>query len=598
MGFYSRHRVVLAGAALIIVQLAFRGWALAGSWFQGDDFPFMSRIMNWPLKEALVEPYAGHLMPAGFLLSWLNHQISPLNWALPAGELLVMQAVASAGCLAFLVSAFGPRAGVLPPLAVYLFSVISLPAFIWWAAGVNQMPLQMAFFWGLFTHLAYLRTRRVRYAVATMLITLFSLAFYEKTLLLFPVFAIFTLAYFAKGDIVERLRMIWARYRFAVVTYVLVAVAYTLVYVLWGLNFSVAEANKHPLGPIALRVAVWGFGTGILGGPLSWRQPNDLFSLAEPSELVVIIACIVLSAIGLEMVRTRTRAKRAWLIPGFLLVSDILLVVAGRSGLVGPLIAEDYRYQTELAGAAAVALGLSLLPLLGAVESAAPKRASAFFDKPKRVAAATVVVAGLGVVSSLQYTLHWQGSHGTREFFNNVERGLTARTTRVPLIDGSVPGYVVSPLGGPDLGRTSHMLRMFSDRTRYRTVATDRLFVIGESGEVAPVVIPPVREEKPGPARCGYVVRDSTVRIPLNGPVFGAGWWMRIGYMADGDSPVTVTAGERSHRTWVYKGFHSLYFDAAGRFDSIEVSGLKNGVTMCTDEVSLGMPEPARDRRD
>ena len=582
--------VVLTGAGLIAVQLAFRGWAVAGSWFQFDDFAYMSRVANARLGGVLLEPYSGHVMPGGMFLTWVNHEIAPTTWALPAAELLLMQGAASVGCLAFLVSAFGPRAGVLPPLTIYLFSVISLPAFIWWAAGVNQLPLQIAFFWGLYTHLALLRSGRPRYAVATMLVTLAGLAFYEKTLLLFAVFAIVTLGYFARGNLFARARTTWTRYQGAVLGYGAVAIGYTVFYALWALNFSPGGADEQTLGPAFGRMAVRAFATGIVGGPLGWRHPTDPFATAEPSDLMVVAACVALLAVGVMTTRARTRAKRAWLIPAVLLASDVFLVATARSAV--PAVAEDYRYQTELAAGVAVALGLSLLPLLGAVESAEPRRPSAFFDSPAWVTAATVLVASLSLASSLQYALHWQDGRQSRQYFANVEQGLNAEDAPVPLVDVPVPDYMLWGLNYPE-NATSHVLRAYSDMTSFPSVATDRLFIIATNGEVAPVVLSSVRDAVPGPARkCGYRVADSAVRIPLNGPVQGGGWWVRIGYLSSGDSPVEVTAGTRVHDTEVRRGVHSLYFATGTAVRSIAISGLRNGVTMCTDEVTLGLPQP------
>ena len=63
----GRH-VVLYGVVLVVLQLGFRAWALAGSWFYFDDIAFMSRAMNQPLDASyLLESYGGHLMPGGFL---------------------------------------------------------------------------------------------------------------------------------------------------------------------------------------------------------------------------------------------------------------------------------------------------------------------------------------------------------------------------------------------------------------------------------------------------------------------------------------------------------------------------------------------------
>jgi hypothetical protein len=42
----------------------------------------------------------------------------------------------------------------------------------------------------------------------------------------------------------------------------------------------------------------------------------------------------------------------------------------------------------------------------------------------------------------------------------------------------------------------------------------------------------------------------------------------------------------------VEKGLHSLYFEAGGNFDRIRLSGLEDGVSLCTNDVVLGIPEP------
>ena len=75
-----------------------------------------------------------------------------------------MQAVADArGSWSSLVRLFGVRPGIPPPLCVYLFGSISAPVAIWWAAGVNQLPMQAALFWSIACFVPYLRTHRVRH---------------------------------------------------------------------------------------------------------------------------------------------------------------------------------------------------------------------------------------------------------------------------------------------------------------------------------------------------------------------------------------------------------------------------------------------------
>jgi hypothetical protein len=67
---------------------------------------------------------------------------------------------------------------------------------------------------------------------------------------------------------------------------------------------------------------------------------------------------------------------------------------------------------------------------------------------------------------------------------------------------------------------------------------------------------------------------------------------VRIGYFADGNSTVTVTAGDLVHEGKIERGLHSLYFQASGRFKGIRLSGLENGTSLCTNDVTLGLPKP------
>lgn len=80
--------------------------------------------------------------------------------------------------------------------------------------------------------------------------------------------------------------------------------------------------------------------------------------------------------------------------------------------------------------------------------------------------------------------------------------------------------------------------------------------------------------------------------VPLDGPVIGGGWWIRVGYVATGSSPMTVTAGNRSFKVVTESGVHSLFLEPSGDFDSVRLSGLRAGVQLCTNDVTLGTPKP------
>jgi hypothetical protein len=173
------HAVLVTAGAMIVVQLGYRAWATYGSWYHYDDFNFIARMAGaGPSPSAAIEPYIGHVMPAGMYLSWLADAVAPYDFRVTATLLLGMQAGAAGALLWMLVRMFGVRPGILPPLAFYLFCVITTPVAIWWAAGVNQLPWHIALFAGLGTHATYLRTRQLRYVLMTVGWSVFGLAFY------------------------------------------------------------------------------------------------------------------------------------------------------------------------------------------------------------------------------------------------------------------------------------------------------------------------------------------------------------------------------------------------------------------------------------
>ena len=170
----------------------------------------------------------------------------PLGFEPYAITLILLQAAASLGFFMLLRSLFGARLGILAPLALYLFSSITLNSFIWWAAGVNQLALQVAIGWGLFAHVAYLRTGRLRWVLVTALVIVGCLTFYEKVLLTYGAIAIITLAYFTTGSIRHRVQQIWSHHRVALVVHVACGAAYLVVYARFALSLPETQGGGSP----------------------------------------------------------------------------------------------------------------------------------------------------------------------------------------------------------------------------------------------------------------------------------------------------------------------------------------------------------------
>jgi hypothetical protein len=585
-------RVVQAAVGMVLVQLGFRAWATYSSWFTLDDYNFMSRMANDGAGlDVAMQPYAGHIMPAGMYLSWFANEVAPFDYRLTATMLLLLQLLADVGLVVMLVRLFGARWGILPPLAVYLFCVISVPVAVWWAAGVNQIPLQIVLFWSLATHVEYLRTRRARHLIATMLWLAFGLLFYEKTILVLGALGIVTLAYFTTGDLRTRLAEVWDRYRPALFAYVALGVAYLAIYAHYALNFSPKQAGNNALGDVITNMVFEGYLPAVVGGPLEWDGIGQ-FSLASPRDLVVLASLVVWFLVLREIHLSRTHSLRAWFLPGFFLVCDVVLVLAGRASFVGALISLDFRYQGETPAVTAIGLACATMAILGARERVDKRAESVLLDHPRRVAAATAAVVILSIISSLQYVTYWVDTMQARPYFKNVLGTVEKAKQPIPLVDTTVPGFVMWELGYP-ANLLSHLLLAYGDRIDYLEIATDELNVVDSKGNVVPAVVTSVRNNVSGSAPgCGYGVQRQSVSIPLNGPVAFGGWWVRIGYLSSARSSVVVTAGTAKYSTVVEPGVHALYLSGGGQFDSVEISGLSDGVTLCTNDVTVGRLRP------
>ena len=86
--------------------------------------------------------------------------------------------------------------------------------------------------------------------VAALAWTAFGLAFYEKSFLLFGIYALVALGWFATGGIGQRLGGLWRDYKLGVVAYAGLALPYLAAYVRWGLDFG----GEQPAGSLISEV--------------------------------------------------------------------------------------------------------------------------------------------------------------------------------------------------------------------------------------------------------------------------------------------------------------------------------------------------------
>lgn len=588
------HRVVVIGLVLIAAQLAYRAYAISGSWFAFDDLAFMSRAMNGPLSaDYLMENYGGHLMPGGFFLTWYLTKWSPLDWAPWAAVLVALQALASLGMLRLLRSMFGARPFILVLLAAYLSYALTLPAFLWWAAGINQLPLQIALVFGLHAHLDHLRTGRSRSLVVCLLWTGFGLVFYEKTLVLFAVYAVIALAYFSAGPTPDRLRGLWERYRTGIIAHGALALGYLSVYTSSGLAFAPGNANQEPWAPIAYKLVMVALSPALVGGPLRWHDLS-LGAIADPPQLLMVASWAALGGLVYYARQTRTRSVRGWFPILATLLGNVVLLAAGRAFFVGSDIALEFRYQTESAALFAICLGLVLLPLKGATEPNEVRPDTPLpYETPRYLGTVALIVCLLATVSGQRYVETWNTNNPAQGYFQSVETGLdTASEQPVPLIDLGLPLTLMWAYRTPE-NTYSHVLRMFADKTTYPDVRQDAIYLFDDAGHLRTAEVTHVRESLPGSRNdCGYPV-GNRVTIPLDGPVIGGGWWIAMPYTSSRTRQVQIHVGPLTHDTTLESGKHVLYFKAEGDFSSVQITSGDPSGRSCVSHLTLGLPVPA-----
>jgi hypothetical protein len=255
-----------------LLALGTRAWVAWRGYYYLDDFVFMAKaVENHPFDpHYLLEPYNSHLMPGSYLWVWALTHALPFDYGAVVVTTMLLQAALAVLFYSLLRGLFGSTPLVLVPFAVFVLSPVTLPATLWWAAAVNQVPQQLAMVAVLLAHTAYLRTGRLRHGLAGPLALVGGLLFSEKTLLVVPLVAALTLLFFTQGTAWQRVLRGVRRHLTLWLAYAAVAVPYAAYYLI-----AVPSPARHPgQGAGIVQLVMESFGRavlpGLLGGPWTW----------------------------------------------------------------------------------------------------------------------------------------------------------------------------------------------------------------------------------------------------------------------------------------------------------------------------------------
>lgn len=587
----QRADVLFTALLVVLAATGFRLWALRGTWLFYDDLFLVQQALASSLDASyLVEPYNGHLMPGGRLLIWLNTRSDPWGYTLPVLEMGFFLLLLGLGYLRLLLRLFGARWAVLAPLVLGLLSPILIPASIWWAAAVNQLPMLAATMFATSYVVDHLRDGRRRSLVLSTLWLVLGLLFVERTLLALLVIWPLALCYFTTGTFPERLRQLWTRHRALVLTHGVLVATYLALYLPFAANFNAASITERPLFGVLSAMVGTAYAAGFWGGPLAWHVSDVTQSEADPNQLLLLLGWAVLAGLVVLTVRTRERALRAWLLPAAALLANAGLIAVSRAIYFGPEIALDYRFQSEAALTTALALALAFIPVRDAPESSAPRSGATAPATAPGVAAICVVFVVLATISTARYPLRNLDETSPRRYLETVADS-AERQPGSQFLDLTVPPWIWAPLAYPT-NTYSHVFAPLTDRMDIREVTTDDTWLVAPDGRFQRVELTPVRHEQHAPSPttgCVGQVTSTRQAWPLDGPVVGFGWFLEVTYDADAPTTLTVEVAGLGYDIEVGAGSHTLLMPAAGdEYDSVTLSVADTEADVCLRGLRVG----------
>lgn len=570
--------MVTVAALLVCAQLALRAWVAWGGTFHDDDLTLAGRSALYPLWSAdlLLYDHGGHFMPGTYVLAGLITRAAPLEWGAAALSIVLLQALASVAVLRLLRVLLGDRPVLLLPLALYLFSPLTLPSYAWWAAALNALPLQAGLAWVVAEAVLLARTGRRRHAVSALSAFALALAMFEKSVVIpWVALAVVVLLERSAGRPVEaalrRTAALWAGALGLTVAWV---VSYASVV---GSPVADDPPSRDLVLTAAGRAVTEGLLPPLLGGPWNWERYDIVAPWATPPVVLSVVA-VVVAVVGVLV--TSARRRGAWavwlLVAGYAGASIAAMAAVRLNAGTADIVSGTLRYYADSSVVLAIAWALLLLCPARHAAPAVPGRARRLL-----VPAAAAAFAASSAWSTVTFQQVWTDTQ-TDEYLANARASLAA-AGEAPLLDEPVPPHVRWGVAYPENG-TSRVLAALPDRPPFADHTTD-LRVLDASGRlVEGRLMQPYAWIVPSPEpRCNHPLpAGGAVTLPLAGDVMPWVYTVRIDYIADRDGTVELAleTGE-SVRAPVQEGAHRLYVRLTAGGQGIQVRSLDGDPSLC-----------------
>lgn len=615
----SRGTLWSVALALITAQLVIRGWLAVTGNFYWDDLVLIGRASSHPILswDYLGHSHDGHFMPAAFLVAGVSTVIAPVNWIVPAITLIVMQALASLAVWRMIRVLVGPRAGIgaLAALAFYLFTPMTVPAFTWWAAALNSLPMQAAMAWIVADAVLLARSRGRRpdatlIIVRSSVIFVVALAFFEKSLFILPVaFAAAVLAVRFDGtrpqsastdDVGHPMpdspliraftgaRLLWAS--MAVIFAVWVVVFFSV---------SDATAGQHSIAQTAR--LVWrsindAVIPSLIGGPWEWERWVPSPPMGFPPVWMIVLGWVVAALLVWWAVARRRGAAVVVACAVVYMIAAQIPAMWNRSSANTALeLAQTMRYLPDTAVVFTIAIAFVVAAPAASTQAVVGRHAGASGRTAAAHPVGVVLVAALAIASAMislvSFADSWRDDP-TGDYLANAKRAL-AENRDITMFDQSLPLEVLLPVAYPN-NQISHTFGRVTERPRFG-VTTDRLQVLDSSGNMVPGAVTPARTIRPGRGSCARPELDGPGRLTLNGPLIQWRWTVAVSYCANSGGEIELSLdGGRSVRVPVQAGLHVVYVQLEGRGRAVRIRPVTDGLALHTGEGRVGEVAEAR----
>ncbi|WLP91932.1 hypothetical protein [Gordonia sp. NB41Y] len=599
---------VLVAIALIVAQLVIRGWLAGTGNFYWDDLILIGRASTQPILswEFLGHSHDGHFMPAAFLVAGVSTVLAPVTWALPAATLVVLQAIASLAVWRMIRTVVPPAAdgptsrrdlAALGALAFYLFTPMTVAGFVWWAAGLNTLPMQAAMAWIVADAVILVRgdvdPRRARLIVIrSAVVFVVALAFFEKSLFILPVaFAAAVLA--ARFSDRPPLTVAFVRGRRLWTVLGIVFVAWALAFV----SISDATAGEHSISQTAH--LVWrsidnAVVPSLVGGPWDWQRWVPSPPMGFAPVWMIVAGWVLAAALVVVAVRLRTGAIAVLICAALYVVVAQIPVMWNRSSANTALeLAQTMRYLPD----SALVLTLAAALIIGAPARrdvpAAPRHARVD-DTSESPMTAPAVPAGLlvgavlfasSMLSLASYQSSWTDDP-TGPYLDNATRALAANRDH-RMFDQQLPLEVLLPVAFPE-NQISHTFGRVSDRPEFGGW-TDRLNVLDPAGNLTAGAVTPQRTIVAGRGTCARPELTGPADLRLDGPLLRWRWTLALTYCANRSGEVEFSLdGGSPIRVPVTAGLHAVYVQLDGSGTAVHVRPITAGLALHTGEGRVG----------